>query len=601
MLQCCRRARPTRVLLAAWLTATTIAVPGTAQAVVPGDLDGDGAVAVQDLVTLFTLQGATTGDSLYDPSADLDGSGEIDSSDISLLYALLGNTGAPDSEVPQLAISLNHIPQDQNAVLVVPPDGFQVTLEFDSAGGSLIDKESLVVTSNEVFGPHGVGSDLASEFAVTPTGAIWTIPGGYDLLRRTHYLAAWITDAAGNTAWAIFGFAVRDFVSGPPMGNPQTVFLDFDQDRNLGPEIDFLESLRQFGLSDPSMPGLEATLYSLAASQIVSKVGRQYGLQANGAPGPDSPPLTFVRVAPAGPHARICVGGQSPAGAPYLGSANHDENNLVENSDECNVGASFGVFPHAIANLWGADPDYQEIFASTHPGLGGVPIGLHPLDAQIFVLGFSSVKATPAQRARLDAVARAFHAFTWAVATAASHEIGHMFGLTATGSPGGGMFGDALNHNLTASGGVPSENWVMNPGGTFSFAEVAALESEGMAVFRPFSWAYLRDRVAPNPFVTALYPAPSIDQVEPSILVFQGQLLTITVHGGGFQVGNPPSISLARQGDPTPEPVFNINVIDTETVTGDVNQFFVTSGPYDVVLMNPDGQIATLEDGVVVP
>jgi hypothetical protein len=197
-------------------------------------------------------------------------------------------------------------------------------------------------------------------------------------------------------------------------------------------------------------------------------------------------------------------------------------------------------------------------------------------------------------------MAAAFNAFVTTVATATSHEVGHMLGLTAQGNPGGGLYGDALNHNRTATGGTPSSNWVMNNGATFTFAEVAALPPTGMATFRPLNWAYLRDRLAPNPLVTALNPPPVVDSVDPSVLVFQGEFVTITLTGSGFMTGSPPSLELVRAGDPTPEPVFAVTVVDAQTVTGNVNQYFVSPGPYDLRLTNPDGQVVTVEDAILV-
>ena len=139
--------------------------------------------------------GASLGKPSFEPAADLNGDGDVDVSDLAILGANFHQTGGdPDTTAPGLLITLNDIPDHMNDLLVVPPDRFQITLLFDSGGHSVVDRSSLAVTSSEDIGPYAAGTDLAPQFTVTPTRAVWEIPAGSDLARTSHYLTASIRD-----------------------------------------------------------------------------------------------------------------------------------------------------------------------------------------------------------------------------------------------------------------------------------------------------------------------------------------------------------------------------------------------------------------------
>jgi hypothetical protein len=507
---------------------------------------------------------------------------------------------AADTQPPHLRVTLEHIPEAMNRLIVVPPERFRITLTFDAAGGSPVNPDSLVVRSDRDMGPFPRGANLAPAFDMTQTGAIWQIPDGFDLDRTTHSLTVSLRDRAGNEAVEHYAFAVRDFAFGPPLGRPQLVLLDFDRDRGLGPLPDFVEDLRSFGLSSGAAPDIEEQMLGICKSHILEKMNLQYGRKPDGSEGADSANVRFLSTAPELPHSRLCVGGESPRSAEILGAVAFDAHNLIENSDECATPA-FGVFPQALDDLWWSDPDFTSVFAPLSPERGGIPVGEHALDASIFAADFDADIASPAQEARIDRIAVALAAFSGAVATAASHEVGHMLGITAAGPAPAGHFGDNLNHNLDPEGRLPRQTSIMNPGSSFSFAEVAGIGGEGLASFRAFNWAYLRDRIAPSELVTALHDAPALLRVEPSSVVLGKRDIDLRFVGEHFVGGRvPPRIELIDAEEATPVLVYDVVLVDRETLRGSVEWPWLSRGVYHVRYVSPDGQIATLEAGLTV-
>jgi hypothetical protein len=508
--------------------------------------------------------------------------------------------GATDTQPPQLRVSLEHIPEGMNQLIVVPPERFRITLAFDAAGGSPVDPGSLVVRSDRDMGPFPRGANLAPAFEVTQTGAIWRIPEGFELDRTTHTLTVSLRDRAGNQAVERYAFAVRDFAFGPPLGRPQLVFLDFERNRGLGALPDFVEDLRSFGLSSDAAPDIEEQMLEICKSRILEKMRLQYGRNPDDSEGADSANVRFHSTAPALPHSRLCVGGESPRGAEILGAVAFDAHNLVEDSDECATPA-FGVFPQALDDLWWNDPDFASAFAPLAPEGGGIPVGEHALDASIFAADFDADIASPAQEARIDRIAAALEAFSGAVATAASHEVGHMLGITAAGPAPAGHFGDNLNHNLDHEGRVPRQTSIMNPGSSFSFAQAAGIGNQGLARFRPFNWAYLRDRIAPSELVTGLHPAPVLLRVEPASVVLGQRDIDLRFAGEHF-LGGPvaPRIELIGAEDSRRVPVYDAVLVDSKTLRGVVEWAWLSPGVYHVRYVSPDGQVATLEAGLAV-
>lgn len=580
-----------------------------------GDLNGDGRIDTADEDLLRSLYGAQAGDPLYDPVADANGDGVIDVRDLAGFGAVFGATGGNvDTTPPGLLVTLNDIPDDMNDLLVVPPELFHLTFAFASNGGSLVDPSTLSVVSSQDIGAIPAGTELAPLFSVSPTRAFWEVPAGSDLARASHYLTVSIADLAGNVASDQYGFAVRDFAYGAPLATTQLVHVDFDQDRSMGPEVDFLEDLREYGLSTAAAPAVEAFMRDWVVSEILTRMHAAYGI-----PGPDPVNIAFSDTSPGGTHSRICIGGESSLGANFLGATTMDVNNLNLAQDEC-FGTNFGIFPQAIDNLWDGNANYLATFTPLDPDLGGTPAGAHALDATVLTPSFDPDNATTAQLERRGVVVDGVHAFAQALATVAAHEVGHMVGLVAHGAPPAGLYGGTsgsrMDHNETPQGQTPVENFIMNAGNSFTFDEIVGLAGYPVPTFRPLAWAYLRGRIALNSQVTALLPPPQATSVQPNPVSYSGQTVVIHIYGQDFN--EPPLVDLIAAGDPTPNSALNAstcidfcdadgsfcsedctsgctNMCQDQVIAATLNKFVVPGGAtYDVQVINPDGQTSTL-------
>lgn len=574
----------------------------------PGDLNGDGSVSLVDEGLLSGFYGTEAGDAGFSPAADLNDDSFVDVCDLAIFGQTAGLSGGDvDTTPPTLAVTLNDIPDGMNDVLVVPPDSFEITLSY-SDSESVVDVGSLVVTSDRDLGPYAAGSDLGGEFVATQGRATWIVPAGSELERTTHFLTASISDLAGNATAAVpYGFAVRDHpVSGAPLENLQTVFLDFDQDRSLTNEIDFLEDLRFYHLSSTADLEIEAVMRSWVISEILERVHPFFGRNPDGSAGADSANIVFTDSDPGGLRSRLCVGGQSTQGPQFLGSAILDMNNANEAQDDCLFGAFYGVFPQAMDDLWSGDPGYQSAFWPLHPSFGGTPVGEHALDAAVLTPGFDPSTAPTAQQDRWSDIADATDAFAQIVATVIAHETSHMLGLVAHGDAPGGLFGGdtgtpEMDHNVSLAGTTPQQNYLMNTGGSFGFDEISGRNGVAPPAFRAMNWAYLKNRLVLDPSLTGLYSPPTLTAVGPTSTVVYGgssESVLVVFQGTGFRAT--PTFELTIDGNPPAAAVLSEVLLTGNYATGYISPFLVPPGLYDVHVRNPDGQVATLADALLV-
>ncbi|CAG0989109.1 hypothetical protein MYXO_02295 [Myxococcaceae bacterium] len=596
---------PPRSIRTALLFSGFLGSAAAASALLAGDLDGDGSVGANDEALLASFYGSAESDPGYAAAGDLDGDGVIGVRDLARLGAAWGTSGGPvDTTPPSLRVTLNDIPDDMDDLLVAPPGGFDITIEFDAGDGSVIDPASLVVLPSLPIAGDPAFGDLAAHFEVGQRRAVWRVPADPTLGRTTHALLAQVRDAAGNPAVSLYQYAVRDFpYQRPPLGNPQRIFLDFDRNRSLGPDVDFLEDLRRYGLSTTSAPSLESEMRARLVAEIVKRTQAFYGWNADGTPGEDPVGISFSATPPAPPYSRLCVGGESSLGSIFLGAALLDVGNSNEASDECASGGQYGVFPQAIAALWPNSASYQAAFHPLDPSVGGIPVGSHPLDASVTSPSFDPATASAEEIARHSQIENAVDAFAQGVASAVAHETGHMLGLVAHGAAPGGLFGgtsgSATDHNLAAGGSVPVENYLMNAGGSFTFSELTGRDGKALPIFRPLNWAYLHDRVVLDSRVTGLFPPPTLSSISPNpIVVAPGGSATVTFHGSGFL--ETPSIQLRIEGDPTPNALLSETLLDGGTVGGVIHSVLVPPGLYDVEITNGDGQVLLAPDALEV-
>lgn len=594
-----------RVLpLLVWLAVGLSASQPASAAVLEGDLDGDGMLTYVDEMLLATFYGSAEGDPNYEPAADANADGLIDHIDLALFGNAYGTTGGEvDTTPPGLFVTLNDIPDDMNDLLVVPPDGFEVTLGFDSLGGAALKPTSLSVKSNQAMGADPAGAELSSSFTVSQKRATFRIPPGTELDRTSHFLTVTIDDSAGNSARQVYGFGVRDYpISGPPLSPTQTVFLDFGQNRSLGPDIDFLEDLRTFHLSSTTAPSYEVQMRDWVVMELLARANMMFGRNPDGSVAPDSVDLVYVDSAPTDIHSRLCIGGSSQFGSLYLGASQLDVNNINHAQDECGFGSAFGVFPQALDDLWGGDLDYQAAFFPLDPAQGGTPIGEHALDGIVLGASFDPQTATTHELMRWSDISDAVDAFAQAIATAAVHETGHLVGLVAHNPAPAGLYGGTsgndYDHNVTVGGVTPTNTYVMNQGGSFTFAELTGRAGEPVPGFRPLSWAYLQNELILDSSVTALHPAPTLTSVSPSVLDLSGGAAVVTLNGTNFLAT--PKIELVEPLDPTPNEALGETLVSPNSMTGILNPLLVQPALYDVELTNPDGQKIVLQGGLLV-
>ena len=510
---------------------------------------------------------------------------------LALLPLALG--AAPDTHPPQLSISLNGIPDDEKSLLVVPPDRFRITLGWRDGEGP-VDTSSLEIRSDLPIGDIPAGTDFAKRFAIGPDGATWEIPEGSSLARTSHYLTASIRDRAGNRTETRYGFAVRDFDYGPPLGRLQVVFLNFD--RNGDGQQDFKASLRKLGLSSAKAPEIEQSVVDRLQVDIVERVHALYGRNPDGTPGPEPVDVLFTWFDPQMPHTSLCIGGEHPRSKDTLGSAPLDLDNIEEAQDLCAI-SDYGVFPHAIDALWGDDPLFREVFAPLLPALGGTPIGEDPQDAVLLAPTIDPKQATPDLFARYMRIAYVLDAFARVIAVASAHEVGHTLGLSAPGPAPAGLFGGSegvfRDHDVTPQGAHPKQNFIMRFGGTFSFAEITGRKGFPQPYFRPISWAYLTNRLVRNERVTSLEPPPRLLSVTPNPASFGDEhTRDLVIRGEGL--GHAEFVDLKGDG-PRPVPLIDLEVGDDETLRGRIHMLFAPPGVYDVRLTTEDQQSATLE------
>jgi hypothetical protein len=506
-----------------------------------------------------------------------------------------GSGGDPPEPQPIRSpeVTLNAIPADENAVLVVPPSGFTVDIRYPDAGS--FDPDTLWV----VISPM---DDVAARVDLTdaivrsdPDGAVLVVPPETGFGSGSHAVVLSAVDIAGEAHNAALRFAIREPVVPAPLESHQWIQLDFDADRDGDTLPDFPEDLEAFGLGSAGGAGASAIVREWVIDEIVARVQEFYDLEnPSQLPGGDRANVSFERDPPAsGFFTRICVGGEDPTGGVMMGNVRYDPGNGNPGDDACDDFLPSGVFPREIL-FWSG----QAAFAAAFDALLAEPVGTHALDD--IVLGAAYDPGDPAQLARFDAIDRGVDAFAQVAATITAHEAGHALGLVAPGPPGGGFFGGSsgvhYTHNVTPEGTAPEESFLMNAGSTFDFASLGGDPALPLPPIRAMNWAYLRGRLLRDAAVDGIYPAPIVDSVQPATVPLSGpSWVDVTVSGSNFQ-GTP----RLRLLGPLAYTLSSPTLVDANHVTGGIITFQVLEGTYDFELENGDGQKTVLEAAVTV-
>jgi hypothetical protein len=509
---------------------------------------------------------------------------------VPVLLAPVCEGSGPDTSIQ---LTLNGIPSDEGAILVVPPSGFTVDVEFGDPRRVLPETLYLVIGSQQTGTPT---IDLVPEIvAADSSGVVAMIPAETPLETGTHVVVAGVETASGRTVVAALLFAVREHALGPPLANGQWVQLDFSRDRDGDGLADFRADLPAFGLGSAADPASSAIVHDWVIGEVVARTQAFFDeTNPSGLPGGDAADVVVSDLpAPAGPSTRICVGGEDPTGGDSIGNVLYDARNGNPSDVACDDFLPSGVFPRGML-VYAFEASFQNVFAP----LLAFPVGEHPLDASVLGPGYDA--GDPAQLARFETISAGVEGFAQALASITAHEVGHALGMVAPGEPGEGLFGGftgpEFTHNLTPEGATPSENLLMNAGPSFSFARLAGLDGETPPRIRELNWAYLQGRIVLDPAVTGIYPAPSVQGFGPSTISRSGPLaVTVTVLGQRFL----PTATVRLLG-PLDFNLLIPTLVDGTELTGMAVSSFLEEGTYAVEVTNPDGQVAVLPGAVSV-
>ena len=340
----------------------------------------------------------------------------------------------------------------------------------------------------------GATLPIHSRFEIGDDGATFVVPESLGLGEGLVSVRARLDPGEGPILEDRRRLRIRGWLGGPPIGARQVVVFDFSVDRDDDGVVDFVEDLEHFGLAVRERPDLATGVAARVEARALARVERAYAAthDPNRTGRPEDPVRVRFRASadPADTVTRICVGGSNPTIDGSVGYVRFDRGNERRFSTECGGEPHAGIFP-AELDTYQSSALYREVLGPFLPALGGRPFGSQEGDRMDALDDPSS--------SRVAAAARAVAILGDVLGTVMAHEAGHALGLVAPGKPGVGLFGgaegDDYAHNLDPTGGPAEERWLMNPGKGFRFEELAGLGEGGELVFRPLSYAYLRDRV----------------------------------------------------------------------------------------------------------
>jgi len=490
--------------------------------------------------------------------------------------------GGGSSSGPVVLVTLDAVPDALNDLLVVPPSGFTVDVDFPDPGAVVPETLTILIASVD----DGSAIDVTGDLVVQePARAVAVVSPANALPVGTHEAWAFVEDVNGTLRGASLRFAVRRHpTAGPPLADPQWVQLDFAADPDGDGQPDLPGDLDALGLLAAD-PELADAVIDWIVAEIVSRTQAFFDTpNPSGLPGGDAADIVFDSGPPgSGPFTRICVGGADPSGQGVIGNLMFDPVNSKKDEVACDTFLPSGVFPREILGYSGSS-----VFGAAFGPVLAVPVGEDPRDPTVLGPGFDP--DDPEQLARFLDIEAAVSALAQTVATVTAHETGHAIGLVPRGEPGGGLFGgrggSVDTHNVTPAGETPAASFLMNEGKSFSFAELSGYGGASLPTFRELNFAYLRGRLVLDSRVTGLYPAPVLDGCTPAqVSLRDSSVVSYTCTGEGF-VATP---SLTFEG-PVMLALWSETLVSSEEMTAGFSALQLAPGTYDLSFENGDGQ-----------
>ena len=403
-------------------------------------------------------------------------------------------------------IGINGVAERRARDLALPTVGWVLHVSWPAEANDPPPQALEVVLREERTGMRVRVDDRMQQ---SPGFATLTIPEELRLVQGLLAIEARLVDGRGRESRDWRRVRIRSWFGSPPIGAHQTVHLDFAADRDRDGVVDFERDLERLGLASPAEPATREALARRVAERALERVHRAYAGtdDPNRGGRPNDPVRVRFRLDPSDDRfvTRICVGGSDPIDPSSLGHVRFDLRNERKSSTECDGDPASGVFPSAFV-VYEEEPLYREVFDPFTPARGGAPIGARAGDrARVARATAETTSGGQPARAggdREGQIARAIRVLGDALGSVLAHETGHALGLVAPGKPATGLFGQdrdgAFAHNaIEASGAAdaPREAWLMDPGRSLRFAQLAGVGDAGELRFRPLSHAYLRDRV----------------------------------------------------------------------------------------------------------
>jgi len=397
----------------------------------------------------------------------------------------------------EIAIRINAIGPRMGRDVFVPPFGWTLQVELPE-GLPKVVRDSLLIEIREER--TGAIVEITDRFAFDGDVGSLVVPKELGLIVGLFSVHAALVDEEGQRLDAFRRQRVRTWLGGPPIGDRQIIHFDFSVDRDGDGRPDIESDLESLGLIALESPTLARAIAAAVADRALARVHRAYDRTDDPNHTRAARDVVFVRFqleAVDSPFVtRICVGGRNAAHPESVGYVRYDPENSLRGNEECRGtaedGGDAGIFPGALA-AYSDDPLYTGVLGPFLASEGGAPVGNLSGDANLL--------GTDAESGRGRALGLAIEVLGDALGTIMAHESAHALGLVAPGKPGLGLFagdassGDGYAHNEDVEGGAPATPWLMNPGRTVGFEDLAGRGEAGELRFRPLNWAYLKDRL----------------------------------------------------------------------------------------------------------